>query len=148
MGDVNLVAFLLAKRILLFIGAGRFWLVGEGYCSNGGFWIFGEHQNSSGNWCWVGEGGKEITKDRLSLLFCLIYFKFWCLYGFAKPFICIFVCFIAPIVIVWSTRKKWPLPPENAARGLTLQDFFFLQALHRAWGIHSLVAIASLSKEL
>lgn len=30
MGDVNLVAFLLAKRILLFIGAGRFCLLGQG----------------------------------------------------------------------------------------------------------------------
>lgn len=29
MGDVNLVPFLLAKRILLFIGAGRFCLVGQ-----------------------------------------------------------------------------------------------------------------------
>lgn len=29
MGDVNFVAFLLAKRILHFIGAGRFCLVGQ-----------------------------------------------------------------------------------------------------------------------
>lgn len=74
MDNVNPIAFLLAKRILLFIGAHRFCLVGQEaeITLTGDFGYLESAKIALATGVELGRGDKEITKERFCPLFCFI----------------------------------------------------------------------------